>query len=104
MALLNNAVVYNVDYRKAPLTKCPDYIMDSYAAVKFVLDEQKGFYDASNVALHGSSAGGHMVIGVSMEMAKKGECERIKLVVPHIAAMSACWLDYEPTDPKLNYI
>ena len=104
MALLNNCVVYNMDYRKAPEAKAPDYIKDSYAGVKWVLEEQKGFYDPSRVCLHGSSAGGHMIIGVAMEMAKRDECAQIKLLIPHIAAMSAVWLDYTPESPELNWV
>jgi len=104
LAFINNCVVYNMDYRKAPEFKCPDYIMDSYAGVKWVLEEQKGFYDPARVALHGSSAGGHMIIGVAMELAKRNECSQIKLLVPHIAAMSAIWLDYTPESPELNWV
>lgn len=104
MASINNCVVYNVDHRKAPEFKCPDYIMDCYAGAKWVLEEQKGFYDPTRVVLHGSSSGGHMVIGMAMEMAKRDECSQIKLVVPHIAAMSAVWLDYNPESSELNWV
>jgi len=45
-----------------------------------------------------------MIIGVAMEMAKHNECHLIKLLVPHIAAMSPVWLDYTPKSPELNYI
>jgi acetyl esterase len=39
IATLNNAVVYNVDYRKAFETKWPKPILDCYAATKFILAE-----------------------------------------------------------------
>ena len=103
MASINNCVVYNVDNRKVHEFRCPDYIMDCYAGAIWVLEEQKGFYDPARAALHGTSSGGHMVIGVAMEMAKRDECSQIKLVVPHIAAMSAEWLDYTPESPGLNW-
>ena len=45
-----------------------------------------------------------MVIGVAMEMAKRDECHLVKFIVPHIAAMSAVWLDYTPESPELNYV
>jgi acetyl esterase/lipase len=78
--------------------------MDSYAATKYIIEKQSGFFDKGRLALHGDSAGGHMIIGVSMELAKRDEGNLVKVVVPHIAAMSAVWLDYTPESKELNWV
>jgi len=38
------------------------------------------------------------------EMVKRNETHLVKVIVPHIAAMSATWLDYNEDSPELNYI
>lgn len=68
IAIANNCVVYNVDYRKAPEDKNPAYINDSYASLKYILATQTDI-DKNRIALHGTSAGGHMVIGIAMRLA-----------------------------------
>lgn len=68
IAVANNCVVFNIDYRKAPEHKNPAYINDSYASLKYILATQTGF-DKKRVALLGTSAGGHMVVGMAMRLA-----------------------------------
>ena len=41
IAIANNCVVFNIDYRKAPEYKNPAYIDDSYAALNYILTTLK---------------------------------------------------------------
>ena len=84
--------------------KSPQAIMDCYAGMKYILAEQNKHFDTSRLALFGTSAGGHMVIGMAMIMAQRNESHLVKLVVPHIAAMSAVWLDHKKDSPELNWV
>ena len=46
--------VFNVDYRLAPETKCPDNIKDMYAALKHVAENaDKSNIDAEKIDNHG---------------------------------------------------
>ena len=75
--------------------------MDAYACTKWVLEEQKGCYDPSRVALHGTSAGAMMCLGVCHQMAQRNE-GGIKLCVSDVAPCSDIWFDIKVDDPTLN--
>jgi len=43
--------------------------MDAYACTRWILENQKGCFDSKRVALHGTSAGAMMALGVCYQMA-----------------------------------
>ena len=60
--------IASVDYRLSPMAKFPAQIHDIKAAIRFLRARQDKFrYDASRIAIAGSSAGGHLaaLVGVS---------------------------------------
>jgi len=64
LALYNDAgySVFTIDYRLAPETKLPDIVLDVEDCLKWIFGEGKEQlgYDASKVAVIGSSAGGYL--------------------------------------------
>jgi len=53
--------VASVDYRLTPVAPFPAQVHDIKAAIRFLRAKQDGYgYDASRIALAGSSAGGHL--------------------------------------------
>jgi len=101
-AVTCDAVVFNVDYRSPPEARAPKGILDCCAAVRFIFEELLAQYkvDPKRLCLNGDSSGGYLAVGAAMEMAKRGEADRIKLVVPDVPAISAHWLrtDVESED------
>ena len=49
-------VVYNVDYRLAPETKCPNNMLDFYSVVKYISSHAKSLHiDPTKIAIAGES-------------------------------------------------
>ncbi len=54
--------IASVDYRLSPVAKFPAQIHDIKAAIRYLRANEKRYgYDASSIAIAGSSAGGHLV-------------------------------------------
>lgn len=69
-----NCYVLSLDYRLAPEHKFPTAVEDAFAAWKWI-EENAGVkgWNASNAAVSGSSAGGHIAIGL-VELVKENRC------------------------------
>ena len=102
-AIICDSVIFNVDYRSPPESRAPEGILDCYAAVNFICDELLARYDVDprRLCLNGESSGGYLVLGTAMELAKNGEADRIKLVVPDVPAIGGHWL--EPNDGSKDH-
>ena len=96
LAIECGVVVFNVDYRLAPETKCPNNIMDFYEVVKYVIDNAKRNYiDPDKIAIAGESGGGYICFGTMVLMAQRSEAHLVKLAMPNIPMVS----DYCFSDP-----
>jgi len=96
MAVDCRVVVYNVDYRLAPETRCPNNVLDFYEAIKYVAAnaEQLGV-DPSRIAMAGESGGGYICAGAMVQLALKDEAALVKIAIPVIPMLD----DYEFSDP-----
>ena len=91
-----NAVVFNVDYRLAPETKCPNNVKDFYEVIKYVYEncEELGI-DSSKIVIGGESGGGYICLGTMVLLAQKNESNMVKLAIPNIPMVD----DYVFSDP-----
>merc|ERR1711874_1964 len=61
LAVECGVVVFNVEYRLAPETKCPNNIKDFYSVLKHVIANAASLgIDASKIAIAGESGGGYI--------------------------------------------
>ena len=95
-----NIVVYNVDYRLAPETKCPNNAKDFYEVVKYVSNHSKMLnIDPKRIAVSGDSGGGYICLATMVLMAQDYDEEKghiVKLAMPEIPMCS----DYCFSDMK----
>ena len=85
LALKCNVVIFNVDYRRAPETKCPNNILDFYEVLKYVLRNADTLgIDTSRVAISGESGGGYICFGTMVLLAQRNESNIVKLAMPII--------------------
>ena len=96
IALSSNVVVFNVDYRLAPETKCPNNVKDFYEVVKYVChNAQKLNVDPKKICIAGESGGGYVCLGTCVLLAQNNESHLIKLAFPSICMVD----DYCFSDP-----
>merc|ERR1712156_722049 len=113
MAVDCRVVVYNVDYRLAPETRCPNNVLDFYEAIKYVAAnaEELGV-DASRICMAGESGGGYICAGAMVQLATQEESHLVKLALPIIpmlddycfsdtAAMTKEESDHAPGQQKI---
>ena len=89
-------VIFNVDYRLAPETKCPNNVKDFYEVVKYVRQnsEELGI-DASRIVIGGESGGGYICLGTMVLLAQHNEGNMVRLAIPNIPMVD----DYAFSDP-----
>jgi len=76
-------VVFNVDYRLAPETKCPNNIKDFYEAIKYICENAASFgVDPNKIAIAGHSGGGYLCLGAMVLLAENNESSLVKLAIP----------------------
>ena len=90
-------VYFNVDYRLAPETKCPQNALDFYCAIKHIIEHAADLgVDPQRIAIAGDSGGGYIVMAAMVMLAQKDEGHFIKLAIPAIPMID----DYLFGDPK----
>ena len=90
-------VYFNVEYRLAPETKCPNNALDFYRAAKYIIQHAADFgVDPQRIAIAGDSGGGYIVMATMVMLAQKDEGHLIKLAIPGIPMID----DYAFGDPK----
>ena len=95
-ATMCDVVVFNVDYRLAPETKCPNNVKDFYMAIKYVIENaEKLGIDAKKIAIAGDSGGGYICLGAEVLLAQNDETDLVKLALPGIPMVD----DYLFSDP-----
>jgi acetyl esterase/lipase len=91
-----NVVVFNVDYRLAPETKCPNNIKDFYEAIKYVSKNADSLgIDPAKIVIAGESGGGYICLGAMVLLAENGETDLVKLAIPSVPMVD----DYCFSDP-----
>ena len=91
-----NVVVFNVDYRLAPETKCPNNVKDFYEVIKYVQENAENLgIDSSKIVIGGESGGGYICLGAMVMLAQKNEGDLVKVAIPAIAMTD----DYTFSDP-----
>merc|ERR1740128_928944 len=95
IAELTGTVFFNVDYRLAPETKCPDNILDYYSTLKYVVDNcEKLNIDPRRVGILGESGGGYLTAALEVMLAQKDESHLVKLAIPVIPMLDdLCFSD-----------
>jgi len=88
-------VVFNVDYRLAPGTRCPNNVLDFYEVIKYVaLNAADLGVDAARIAMAGESGGGYICAGAMVKLAREEESHLVKLAVPIIPMLTdLCFSD-----------
>jgi len=96
MAVDCGVVVFNVDYRLAPETRCPNNVLDFYEAVKYVTKNTEDLgIDPARIAIAGESGGGYICAAAMVHLARMDESHLVKLAMPVIPMLA----DYSFTDP-----
>jgi acetyl esterase/lipase len=91
-----NVVVFSVDYRLAPETKCPNNIKDFYEAIKYVSKNADSLgIDPAKIVIAGESGGGYICLGAMVLLAEHGETDLVKLAIPSVPMVD----DYCFSDP-----
>lgn len=89
-------IVFNVDYRLAPETKCPNNVKDYYEVIKYVHKNADTLgIDSSKIVMGGESGGGYICLGAEVILAQHDESHLVKLAIPSIAMTD----DYHFSDP-----
>merc|ERR1711892_719719 len=90
MASVSGVVVFNVDYRLAPETLCPNNVLDFYHSVKYIVaNADKLGIDPKRIAIAGESGGGYVCAGAMVKLAQENESSLVKLAIPIIAQISS---------------
>jgi len=85
MAMTCEVVVFNVDYRVAPGTRCPNNVLDFYEAIKYVASHAEDLgVDPARIAMAGESGGGYICAGAMIKLAMEEETNLVKLAIPTI--------------------
>ena len=96
IAVEMNVVAFNVDYRIAPETKCPNNIKDFYEVIKYVSKNAESLgIDPTKIVMAGDSGGGYICLGAMVLLAQKEEGHLVKLAIPGIPMVD----DYCFSDP-----
>ena len=78
-------VVYNVDYRIAPETRCPNNVKDFYEAVKYISKNGESLgVDPAKIVIAGDSGGGYICLGTMVMLAENDESHLVKLAIPGV--------------------
>jgi len=92
MALDSRVIVFNVDYRLAPETRCPNNVLDFYETIKYVSANAADLgVDPARIAMAGESGGGYICSAAMVQLALKGEAGLVKIAIPVIPMLD----DYE---------
>jgi len=90
MASASQVVVFNVDYRLAPETVCPNNVLDFYHTIKYIVDNAGNLgIDPKRIAIAGESGGGYICAGAMVKLAQQNESHLVKVAIPAIAMLSS---------------
>lgn len=79
-------VCFNIEYRLAPEHKFPVGLEDSYAAIKFIIENAERFkVDTARISVGGDSSGGNFAAALALMARDKGEFKLDKQVLVYPA-------------------
>ncbi len=82
IAVQSDIVIFNVEYRLAPETKCPKNALDFYCAVKHIAENASELgIDASKICINGDSGGGYIIAATEVMLAQNHESHLVKLAI-----------------------
>lgn len=91
-----NLICFNVDYRLAPETKCPNNAKDFYESIKYICANAESMgVDPARICISGHSGGGYVCLAAMVLLAQNDEGHLIKLATPGIPMVD----DYHFSDP-----
>ena len=91
-----DVVMFNVDYRLAPETKCPNNVKDFYEVIKYVHENADVLgVDSTKIVVGGESGGGYICLGSMVLLAQRNQANIVKLAIPCIPMVD----DYAFSDP-----
>jgi acetyl esterase len=96
LAVNCEVVVFNVEYRLAPETKCPNNVKDFYEVIKYVSENSSKLeVNENKIAIGGDSGGGYICLGAEVLLAQNDETGLVKLAIPGVPMVD----DYSFSDP-----
>ena len=92
-----NIVVFNVDYRLAPETKCPNNVKYFYECLKYVSNNAPTLnIDQNRIAISGMSGKGYICLATIILLSKNDDVKLAKLAIPEIPMCSDyCFSDVD---------
>lgn len=85
LAVETGVKVFNVDYRLAPETKCPNNAKDFYFALKYIAENAESLgIDPGRIAIAGESGGGYICFATMVILAQNQESDLVKVALPSI--------------------
>jgi len=80
-ALAFGMIIFNVDYRLAPETKCPGGQMDAAAAVEYMYTNAEQFAgDKTSITLSGDSGGSWIAMGAAILLGRANKQHMVRLL------------------------
>jgi len=78
-AVMKKCIIFNVDYRKGPETKCPGGQEDFAKAIEYVYNNDENFgIDKTKICASGVSGGGWICLGACILLAKANKVHMVK--------------------------
>ena len=103
-AVAGECIVFMPDFENAPEQKCPGFIFECYAGLKWVHDNAAKYnIDKKRISLTGESSGGYLVSALGYHLARSDESHLVKTLFVDIPMVSyKVW--FEMPDEQLNFV
>merc|ERR1712032_1086052 len=89
--------VFNVDYRLAPESKCPQQAIDFSSVLTHLSSNACSFgLDSQRLAAAGESGGGYVCMSALLHLAMRGQTGLVKLALPIVPMLSDYFLTTSP--------
>jgi len=89
--------VFNVDYRLAPESKCPQQAIDFSSVLTHLASNADSFgLDPQRLAAAGESGGGYVCMSALLHLAMRGQTGLVKLALPIVPMLSDYFLTTSP--------
>ena len=102
-AVASGAPVFMPDFENAPENKCPGFVLECYAALRWIVDNAATYnIDTKRICVTGESSGGYLTSAVGYELAKRNESHLVKLLMVDIPMVASnTWFDMPEEELRL---